>query len=68
MKTRLEQLELALGILLEHVAQDMPKNPRLLPEWFVACAAVEARQATEATDETLQRAHSAALQRIQNRG
>jgi len=62
--TRIEQLEAALGILLEHVSHDMPKNPRLLPEWFIACAQVEARQADHSTDAILQRAHEAAISRI----
>ena len=62
--TRIEQLEAAIGILLEHVLQDMPKNPRLMPEWFLACAAVEAKQADSSTDAILQRAHHAAITRI----
>ena len=64
--TRIEQLEAALGILLEHTLHDMPKNPRLMPEWFLACAQVEAKQADANTDIALQRAHNSALTRIQN--
>lgn len=66
--TRIEQLEAALGILLEQILPDMPKNPRLMPEWFLACAQVDAKQTDANTYAILQRAHAAALTRIQNRG
>lgn len=66
--TRIEQLEAAVGILLEQILPDMPKNPRLMPEWFLACAQVDAKQTDANTNEVLKRAHAAALTRIQNRG
>lgn len=65
--TRIEQLELAVGILLEHASQDVPSNPRMMPEWFVACAQVEANQADANTHSTLKRAHAAAVARIKAR-
>lgn len=66
--TRIEQLEAALGILLEQLLPDMPKNPRLMPEWFLACAAVEAKQTDANTDEILKRAHAAAISRMRGNG
>ena len=65
--TRIEQLELAVGILLEHCSHDMPTNLRLVPEWFLACAAVEARQDDTNTYEILRRAHATAVSRIKGR-
>lgn len=65
--TRIEQLELALGILLEHASQDVPSNPRMMPEWFVACAQVDANQTDATTHATLKRAHAAAVARIKAR-
>lgn len=65
--TRIEQLEAALGILLEFTSQDMPSNPRLLPEWFLACAQVDAKQTDENTNEVLKRALASAVARLKAR-
>ena len=65
--TRIEQLELAVGVLLEHASQDIPTNPRMMPEWFIACAQVEANQTDASTYEVLKRAHAAAVSRVKAR-
>ena len=65
--TRIQQLETALGILLEKVSQDVPSNPLMIPEWFIACAQVESNQTDANTNEVLKRAHAAAVARIKAR-
>jgi len=65
--TRIEQLELAVGVLLEQVSQDIPSNPRMMPEWFIACAQVEANQTDANTHDVLKRAHATAVARIKAR-
>ena len=40
---RIEELELALSVSMSALAPDMPGDSRAVPDWFVACAAVQSR-------------------------
>jgi hypothetical protein len=64
--TRTEQLEASLGVLLEFLSHDMPKNSRLIPEWYVASAAIQANQATAQHIMIIQTAYETACARMKH--
>ena len=40
---RIEELELALSVSMSALAPGLPGDSRAVPDWFVACAAVQSR-------------------------
>lgn len=42
LSTREERLEKALSVALKFLSPDLPGDSRAVPDWFVACAAVQA--------------------------